>query len=151
LCKLVAEAQDRINEDPGWENELALWYSEAIYISPGKESWYGKLIYLLHHGTCLENLNPKERRDLRIKFVQYHLINSVLFHINYDGVLLKCLEHEDIENVLRELHDGPVGGHFAGNTTTHKKLRGDYYWPTLFRDVHTYARNCKTCQMRTGR
>jgi hypothetical protein len=25
LCKLVAEAQDLINEDPGWENELALW------------------------------------------------------------------------------------------------------------------------------
>jgi hypothetical protein len=79
LCKLVAEAQDRINEDLGWENELALWCSEALYIPPGKESWYGKLIYLLHHGTFPENLNPKERRALRLKSAQYRLINSVLF------------------------------------------------------------------------
>ena len=36
FCKLVAEAQDRINEDPGWENELELWCSEDLYIPPGK-------------------------------------------------------------------------------------------------------------------
>jgi hypothetical protein len=56
LCKLAAKSQDRINEDLGWENELALWCSEAVYIPPGQESWYGKPIYLLHHGTCPENL-----------------------------------------------------------------------------------------------
>ena len=36
LCKLVVEAQDLINEDPGWENELALWCSEYLYIPLGK-------------------------------------------------------------------------------------------------------------------
>ena len=51
LCKLAAEAQDQVNEDPGWENELALWCGKASYVSPGKES-YDKLTYLLHHGTC---------------------------------------------------------------------------------------------------
>jgi len=67
LCKLVAEAQDRINEDPGWENELTLWCSESLYIPLGSESWYEKLIYLLHHGTFPENLIPKERRDIMIQ------------------------------------------------------------------------------------
>jgi hypothetical protein len=53
--------------------------------------------------------------------------------------------------VLKELHDGPVGGHFAGNTTAHKILRAGYYWPTLFKDAHTHARNCKTCQISAGK
>jgi hypothetical protein len=79
LCKLVVEAQDQVNEDSGWENGLALWCSEALYLPLGQESWYGKLIYLLHHGTFPENLNPKERRALRLKLAQYCLINSVLF------------------------------------------------------------------------
>jgi hypothetical protein len=92
-----------------------------------------------------------ERRALRIKSGEYHLINFVLFKINYDGVLLRCLEQEDADKVLKELHDGPVGGHFAGNTTTHKILRADYYWPTLFKDTHTYARNCNTCQISVGK
>ena len=52
---------------------------------------------------------------------------------------------------MKELHDGPAGGHFVGNTTAHKILRANYYWPTLFRDTHTYAINYKTCQMRVGR
>jgi hypothetical protein len=56
-----------------------------------------------------------------------------------------------LDKVLTELHDGPAGGHFAGNTTAHKILRADYYWPTLFKDAHTYARNCKTCQMSVGK
>jgi len=51
---------------------------------------------------------------------------------------------------MKELHDGPVGGNFAENTTTHKILRSDYYWPTMFKYAHTYARNCKTCQISAG-
>jgi hypothetical protein len=130
---------------------MALWCGEASYISIGPKSWYENLTYLLHHGNCPENLNPREKRALKLKFVQYRLINSVLFRINYDGVLLRCLEREDAEKVLKELHDGPIIGHFAGNTTAHKKLRAGYYWPTLFKDTHTHARNCKTCQVSTGR
>jgi hypothetical protein len=128
-----------------------LWCGEASYVSPRQESWYEKLTYLLHHGTFPENLNPRERRSLMLKSAQYRLINSVLFRFNYDGVILRCLERKDADKVLNELHDGPVGGNFAGNTISHKILRVGYYWPTLFRDAYTYARNCKTCQISTRR
>jgi len=92
-----------------------------------KVSWYGNLSYFLHHGTCPENLNPRERRDLSLKSAQYLLINSVLFYVNYDGVLHRCLEHDDPEKILKEIHDDPAGGHFAGETTMHKILRDGYY------------------------
>jgi hypothetical protein len=62
-------------------------------------------------------------------------------------VLLRCLERKDADKVLKELHDGLAGGHFAGNTTTHKVLRVNYYWLTLFKDAHAYTGNCKTCQI----
>jgi hypothetical protein len=71
--------------------------------------------------------------------------------VNYDGVLLICLEREDADNVLKDLHDGPVGGNFVGNTITHKILRVGYYWPTLFKDAHTYTRNCNTFQISVER
>ena len=56
----------------------------------------------------------------------------------------------EAKKVMQELHDGPAGGHFRGNTTVHKILHAGYYWPTLFKDAHEYARKCKVCQTRIG-
>ena len=72
---------------------------------------------------------------------------SVLFRQNYDKVLLRCLEKDNVEHILTELHDGPTSGHFSGETTAHKVLRASYYWPTLFKDAHIHARRCQICQV----
>jgi hypothetical protein len=53
--------------------------------------------------------------------------------------LLRFLEKEYVERVLKELHDSHAGGHFAGETTAHKILREGYYWPNMFRDDHAYV------------
>ena len=91
------------------------------------------------------------KRPLRLKAKQYELINDVPFRRNFDSVLLRCLEKFEAERVLQELHDGPAGGHFGGNTIAHKILHVGYYWPTLFKDAHEYARKCKVCQSASGR
>ena len=49
------------------------------------------------------------------------------------------------------MHDGPVGGIFSRDTTTHKILRAGYYWPTLFKDAHAHVRKCDACQRGVGR
>jgi hypothetical protein len=61
------------------------------------------------------------------------------------------LEKDDANHILTELHDGPAGGHFGGETTAHKFLRVGYYWPTLFRDAHAHARKCQIFQVNAGR
>ena len=50
-----------------------------------------------------------------------------------------------------DLHDGPVGGHFSGDTIAHKILRARYYWPTLFKLAHAHVRKCDICQRCSGR
>jgi hypothetical protein len=147
---MAVESRDLIElENSGWENELSLWCSEVMYIPPKHDSWYTHLSYFLHHVTCPKHLNPRERREVKLKSTQYCLINFVLFRRNYDDVFLRCLEKENIERVLEELHEGPTGGHFVGESTAHKILRVGYYWPNLFRDSHTYVRKCKVCQFST--
>ena len=75
-----------------------------------------------------------------MKSNQYHLANNILYRKNYDGILLRCLEKDDAEHVLKEMHDSPVGGHYGGETIAHKILRAEYYWPTVFGDLYVYAR-----------
>eukprot|EP00253_Pinus_taeda_P005868 PITA_05868 len=62
-----------------------------------------------------------------------------------------CLEKTEAEKVLQELHDGPAGRHYAGDATAHKILRAGYYWPTLFKDSHSYVRKCQVRQTTAGR
>eukprot|EP00253_Pinus_taeda_P025044 PITA_25044 len=78
------------------------------------------------------------------------LLNDVHFRINYDFVLLRCLEESETKKVLQELHDGPAGGNYAGDATAHKISCVGYYWPTLFKDLHNYVRKCQVCQTTAG-
>ena len=114
-------------------------------------SWYIDMKYYLTHGSSPNHLDARKKRALRLKSAQYQLIDGVLFRQNYDQVLLRCLEKDDVEHILTELHDGPAGGHFSGETTTHKVLRAGYYWPTLFKDAHAHAQKCKICQVNAGK
>ena len=66
--------------------------------------------------------------------------------MNYDSVILRCLEKSEAKKVLQELHDGPAGRHYVGDTTAHKILRTGYYWLTLFKDAHNYVRKCQIFQ-----
>jgi len=71
--------------------------------------------------------------------------------MNYYGVLLRSLEKEDVEKVLREIHDSPTGGHFAREFISHKILRAWYYWPTFFKYAHAHVRKCNFFQLSVGK
>ena len=73
------------------------------------------------------------------------MIDEVLFRQNYDNVLQRSLEKLDVERVLSEVQDGQMGGNFGGDIITHKILWSGYYFPTLFKDAHAYAKNGEAC------
>ncbi len=51
---------------------------------------------------------------------------------------------------MRKLHEGPLGDHFAIEITQRKILDVEYWWPTMYRDVHDYCRFCDACQRTKG-
>jgi len=95
-------------------------------------------------------MDASQKRALRLKSNLYHLADSILYKKNHDGIWLRCLEKDDANHVLKEMHNGPASGQYGRETIAHKILRAGYYWPTVFRDSHAYARKCKVCQPTTG-
>ena len=81
-----------------------------------------------------------------MKSTSYQVIEGVIFRNNYDGVIMICLEQEDVAKVVKELHVGPTGGHYSRDTTYHNILRERNCWPTLFKDTHAYVRKCDVFQ-----
>jgi hypothetical protein len=138
LCKLLTETIDTTSENADKVKDTE--DIQHVCVTPDiPDSQYSDLVYYLTHGTTPSHLDFKKKRALRIKSTQYQLINNVLFRKNYDSMLLRCLEKQEADKVLFDLHDGPAGGHFGGDTTAHKILRAGYYWPTLFKYSHAYV------------
>ncbi len=63
-----------------------------------------------------------------------------------DNKLRRCLTTIKTQMVMKELHEGPLGGHFAIETMHKKILDAGYCCPTLYIDVHDYCRSCDACQ-----
>jgi hypothetical protein len=109
FCKMASKSQDSMaREEEGWENKLLVYTNKILCIPTNTYSWYIDITYFLHHGTCPSHMNSKEKNDLCLNSTQCKLINGILLQRNYDGVLLRCLEKNDAEKVLKDLHDGLV-------------------------------------------
>ncbi len=52
--------------------------------------------------------------------------------------------------VMKELHEGPLGGHFVTKITQRKILDVGYWWPIMYIGVHDYYRSCDACQIIGG-
>ena len=61
-------------------------------------------------------------------------------------MLLKCVEEEDADYILREIHEGVCGNHSGGRTLAYKALRQGYYWPTMKRDALQFVKKWDKCQ-----
>ena len=132
LCKLAAKLAHLPTDQNHIPFDDVLLQKEICFIPDPASSWYTKIHTYLETDSAPDNLDPKKKREVRLKSAPYQLVNNVLFRKNADGDLLCCLEKEKSDLVLTQLHDGPAGGHFGGDTTPHKILRPDYFWPNLF-------------------
>lgn len=75
--------------------------------------------------------------------------------VERDGRLYKgdrlCVPADPLvrAQVLQQCHDSPTSGHL-GRDKTYARVSRDFYWPTLYADVRSYVKSCRTCQRNKG-
>jgi hypothetical protein len=145
LCKLIGGIEV-INID--LSNDKSLVTQDEMI---ARSEWYKNIVFYLKSGQFPVGMTTKERRSLKMKSNAYVLIYGILFQRNFDGMLLRCLSHSKSIEIMKEIHEGICGGHFAPMVTSHRIIRVGFYWPTLFRDVHAFVRKCLPCQKFFGK
>jgi len=88
---------------------------------------------------------------LRLKASKYCISNNTLYWKDPESVLLRCVNPEQAEKIIDEMHRGDCGGHLFWKATTYKILRVGFYWSTLFNDVFSKVRACEECQKFVGK
>jgi hypothetical protein len=92
------------------------------------DEWYANIIYYLKNLSFLDLLVYHKRRALKLKAMKYFLTQDGLCWKNLDGIILRCINKDDVDKIIKELHSGYCGGHFAACTTSHMIQIGSLYY-----------------------
>ena len=74
--------------------------------------------------------------------MQYQIRNNLLF---YKGRLHLGSLVPFQQGILQQFHCSPLGGH-TGVYKTYARLKREFYWPGMRRDMRAFIRSCDTCQ-----
>ena len=74
-----------------------------------EESWMDPIITYIKSGNLPSN--PMEARKVKVRSSRFTILNDELYKKGFSQPYLKCLDPEDAEYVLREIHEGVCGNH----------------------------------------
>ena len=96
----------------------------------GSESnWTTPIASYLKNGVLLDE--KEAARKLKVQAVRFILIKDVLYKRGFSRPYLRCLGNEEVDYVMREVHEGICGNHSGSRSLVHKLVRAGYYWPTM--------------------
>ena len=90
--------------------------------------------------------DKKKARLLRLKAARYTLYDDQLYNRGFSTLLLKCVDLEQGNHILQEIHEGTCGNHVGGQSLAYKALRQGYFWPTMKTNPMNFVRKYDTCQ-----
>ncbi|XP_027342939.1 uncharacterized protein LOC113855491 [Abrus precatorius] len=101
-------------------------------------NWMTPIIQYLTYSN-LPN-NPDSAKKIRMHASKYLLLGKDLYRRRISTPILKCLNDDQANYVMREIQEGICGTHSGGRTMAAKILRVGYYWPTLSQDCHMFVK-----------
>ena len=105
-----------------------------------RENWMTPIVSYLKEGKLPEGKD--EARKLRVKAARYVLMDEVLYKRGFSQPYLRCLAPDEVNYVLREVHEGACGNHSGARSFIHKVVRAGYYWLTIQADAKAYVKVC---------
>ncbi|GJS32826.1 reverse transcriptase domain-containing protein [Tanacetum coccineum] len=56
------------------------------------------------------------------------------------GLIRRCVHGKEALDILEACHNGPTGGHHGANLTAKKVFDAGFFWPTIYKDAHEFAK-----------
>ena len=112
--------------------------------------WYADIVNYLVCNKVPIDFGYQKKKKFLSDMKHFFWDEPYLFKHCADGIVRRCLPEGEAKSVIYHCHSSPYGGHASTRKTQAKILQAGFYWPTLFKDVHSYIEACDPCQ-RTGK
>ncbi|XP_076923272.1 uncharacterized protein LOC143585344 [Bidens hawaiensis] len=125
-------------------DHLSVPQNQVLIIQTGVESRMTPIKAYLSSGAL--PAGKAEARKIKHKALNYQLTDGILYRRSFLGPLLHCVDTEDANYLIREIHEGICGLHVGPRMTVAKIMNAGYYWPDMHLDVVQEIRKCDSCQ-----
>ncbi|XP_076891665.1 uncharacterized protein LOC143543167 [Bidens hawaiensis] len=116
---------------------------EVYVCSMAETNWMTPIVTYLARGILPEK--KVEARKIRHKALNYTIQDGILYRRSYLGPLLRCVDPQDANYLLREIHKGICGVHAGPRMVVAKIMNTGYYWPGMHVDAEKQLRRCNAC------
>ncbi|XP_074361085.1 uncharacterized protein LOC141701300 [Apium graveolens] len=116
---------------------------EVLYIN-SPDNWMTPYIAYLKDATLPEDLN--KACYLKYKAARFFLEDNQLYRRTFYAPTLKCVDPDEADYCLLEVHEGICGDHLSAKALAYKVIRQGYYWHTIHADAIAYVKKCSKCQ-----
>ena len=143
LARIAAVVDPKLPKSVPLEVRISPSIGEEIKVmrASTEESWMDPILAYIRDGILPED--KRQARKLKCRAARYTLLDGVIYRRGFTLLLLRCLDDEEADYVLREIHEGICGNHSGARTLAFKTLRQGYFWPTMHQDAKRMAKN--TC------
>jgi hypothetical protein len=117
-----------------------------MHIAHTPSPWFADIVNYLVTGHMPLHWGRQDKSKFMVMVKYFFWDDPYLFKYCPDQIVRRCIPDHDQANVISFCHDHACGGHFNAKKTATKILQCGFYWPTLFRDSHTYCASCERCQ-----
>ena len=108
---------------------------------------YHQLFQYLTQLTYPPNLNPSQQLSIQKQAQHYFVQNQQLYRRNRKNSSqpLLVIKTNEIESILHNIHNEPLGGHLARDIT-YNKMASRYYWLRMYKTIENWIQTCDVCQ-----
>ncbi|XP_076931055.1 uncharacterized protein LOC143596075 [Bidens hawaiensis] len=148
LSKLASTNFEHLAKDIRVEilDRMSVPQNQVLVIQTGVESWMTPIMAYLSSGILLEE--KVAARKIRHKALNYQMQEGVLYRRYFLGPLLRCVDAEDANYLIREVHESICGLHAGSRMVVAKLMNAEYYWPGMHMEAIQEIRKCDSCQRR---
>ena len=133
MSSLIIESQDvPLNN--------AFPYEHLLAFSTEQAPWFTNIANYLASRILHHDLFFHQKRKFFYDVRLYFWDEPFLYKLCKDDIYRRCLPKE-IQSVISHYHDSPCGAHASTSKTAANVLQVGIFWPSLFKDVHTYVRS----------
>ncbi|XP_074337090.1 uncharacterized protein LOC141674268 [Apium graveolens] len=144
LSKLVQNTSDLASSVYFEELKAPSTERAEVLCIGSADNWMTPYIAYLKDGMLPKDQN--KARYLKHKAARFFLEDGQLYRRTFSAPTLKCVDPDEENYCLREVHEGICGDHLAAKALAYKVIRQGYYWPTVHSDSIAYVKKCPQCQ-----